>query len=303
MTTKKEQEPQWSSAWQEKMDGVLKEMEERKPFSYDAGSDPLYKQYEDRYRSGGRMAMQDAVGKAATMTGGYGNSYAQSVGQQAHQEYMKGLTDKIPELYELAYSRYADEGEDLLKQYGLYADREAQDYSRYLDDRDYDYRLERDRVSDRQWQDSFDLDKAQLERENKLKDADIAASLGDFSLYEDLGYDTSKAGTVLPSDYTMSASEEDTLFAYLAEGKETGDFTDAVRYFDVLLEKGVPETVIERYMAFIPESWLDRGELPERVDVDVDPEDPPKGEEPKTPQKGNGGGSNLDIRKERLMLR
>lgn len=286
MATKKELEPKlnksvekepsaqaaggYSSAWQEKMDGIMTKIAERKPFSYDPGADALYKQHEDRYISGGRMAMQDTIGKAATMTGGYGNSYAQGVGQQAHQEYMKGLTDKIPELYELAYSRYADEGDALLDQYGLYADREAQDYSRYLDDRDHDYRLERDRVSDRQWQDSFDLDKAQLDRENALKDADIAASLGDFSRYEALGYNTSQAGHASGSDYKMSASEEDTLLSYLAEGDETGDFSNAVRYFDVLLEKGVPESVIERYMAFIPETWLDGEGLPEGTDTTVE---------------------------------
>ena len=158
----------------------------------------------------------------------------------------------------------------LLDQYGLYADREAQDYSRYLDDRDHDYRLERDRVSDRQWQDSFDLDKAQLDRENALKDADIAASLGDFSRYEALGYNTSQAGHASGSDYKMSASEEDTLLSYLAEGDETGDFSNAVRYFDVLLEKGVPESVIERYMAFIPEAWFDGEGLPEGTDTTVE---------------------------------
>lgn len=284
MATKKELEPKvnmtaeqspanadgYSSVWQGKIDDVMKKMEERKPFSYDPESDALYKQHEDRYLSGGRMAMQDTMGQAAAMTGGYGSSYAQSVGQQAHQEYMKGLTDKIPELYQLAYSRYADEGEDLLNQYSLYAGREAQDYSRYLDDRNYNYQLERDAVLDRQWQDNYDQEAARINRENKLADAEIAASLGDYSLYKNLGFDTSNAWTVLASDYTMSDSDEDTLLAYLAKGEETGDYTSAVTYLDVLLEKGVPDNVIDRYMNFIPKEWLIGEGLLEGDDVDVD---------------------------------
>lgn len=234
MATKKELEPKvnmtaeqspanadgYSSVWQGKIDDVMKKMEERKPFSYDPESDVLYQQHKDRYLSGGRMAMQDAMGQAAAMTGGYGSSYAQSVGQQAHQEYMKGLTDKIPELYQLAYSRYADEGEDLLNQYSLYAGREAQDYSRYLDDRNYNYQLERDAVLDQQWKDEFGRETARINRENKLADAEIAASLGDFSLYEALGYDTSKAGEPKPLGGFSEKDFSEMMYQAFKDGKK-----------------------------------------------------------------------------------
>lgn len=89
----------------------------RAPFSYDAENDPLYRQYRELYAGQGELAMRDAMGQAAALTGGYGNSYAQSVGQQAYGSYLDKLNGVIPELYEAAYSRYNDAGESL---YGKY---------------------------------------------------------------------------------------------------------------------------------------------------------------------------------------
>ena len=59
------------------------------------------------------MASEDAVARASAMTGGYGNSYAATTGAQAFNEQMGQLNDVIPELYQLAYNRYAQEGQDL----------------------------------------------------------------------------------------------------------------------------------------------------------------------------------------------
>lgn len=102
----------------------------RQKFSYDVGSDPLYQQYKDRYLQQGQTAMRDTMGQAAALTGGYGSSYAQGVGQQAYDRYVQGLTDKIPELYSAAYSRYQDEGNNLMQQYALAKDKEDSEYSR-----------------------------------------------------------------------------------------------------------------------------------------------------------------------------
>ena len=77
------------------------------------------------------MAMMDTLGQAATLTGGYGNSYAQGAGQQAYQSYLQGLNDKIPELYQLALERYDREGDRLYKGYTMLNEQEGQDYDRY----------------------------------------------------------------------------------------------------------------------------------------------------------------------------
>ena len=102
----------------------------RESFSYDAETDPLYKLYREQYINQGRLAMQDTMGQAAALTGGYGSSYSQAVGQQQYDAYLQKLNDVVPELYQLAYSRYQDEGDELKDQYNMYMAKDAQDYDR-----------------------------------------------------------------------------------------------------------------------------------------------------------------------------
>lgn len=123
----------YKSQWQTQLDDTMNRIMNREKFSYDLNGDALWKQYKDQYMTGGKMAMMDTMGQAAALTGGYGNSYAQGVGQQAYQGYLQGLNDKIPELYQLAMDQYDREGNAMLQQYGLLQDAEAMDYSRFQD--------------------------------------------------------------------------------------------------------------------------------------------------------------------------
>lgn len=109
----------YQSKWDEQLTGLLDQITNRKPFQYDVNADALYQMYKDQYVQQGRMAMQDTMGQAATMTGGYGNSYAQNAGQQAYQGYLQELTAKIPELAQVAQEQYNQEGQDLYNQYNL----------------------------------------------------------------------------------------------------------------------------------------------------------------------------------------
>ena len=124
---------EYTSAWQTQLDETLNKILNREKFSYDLNGDALYQQYKDQYTTQGQLAMMDTMGQAAALNGGYGSSYAQSVGQQAYQGYLQQLNDKVPELYQLALDQYNREGDELYNQYGLYADRENQDYGRYRD--------------------------------------------------------------------------------------------------------------------------------------------------------------------------
>ena len=135
---------QYTSQWQSQLNDVMDKILNREKFSYDLNGDALYKQYKDQYTNQGKMAMMDTMGQAAAMTGGYGNSYAQNVGQQAYQGYLQQLNDKIPELYNLALSKYQMEGDDLARQYSMLGTQENQDYSRYRDTvSDYNTELSR----------------------------------------------------------------------------------------------------------------------------------------------------------------
>lgn len=123
----------YQSKYSDQLSGLYDRIMNREKFTYDLNGDMLYRQYADQYTRQGRMAMQDTMGQAAALTGGYGNSYAQTAGQQVFQGYLQALNDKVPELYNAAYSRYAQEGADLQNQYALAQNAEQLDYGRYQD--------------------------------------------------------------------------------------------------------------------------------------------------------------------------
>lgn len=124
---------EYQSQWDGELTELYNRIANRKPFSYDIGTDPVYQQYREQYQRQGRLAMQDTMGQAAALTGGYGSTYGEQVGQQAYNAYLQNLNDVVPDLYNAAYNRYRDEGTDLYNQYGLLSDRENQAYSRYRD--------------------------------------------------------------------------------------------------------------------------------------------------------------------------
>lgn len=142
------------SSWQNQVSETLNKILNREEFSYDLNGDALYQQYKDQYTTQGQMAMMDTMGQAQAMTGGYGNSYAQSVGQQTYQGYLQQLNDKVPELYQLALSQYNQEGQDLKDLYSLYTDMDDREYGRNMDKINLDYAAHRDEVTD--WQNAID---------------------------------------------------------------------------------------------------------------------------------------------------
>ena len=123
----------YQSKYQGQIDRVMQNITDRKPFQYDVNGDALYQQYKDRYTQMGRQAMQDTMGQAVALTGGYGNTYAQNVGQQAYGAYMQGLTDKIPELYQLALDKYDRDATLEKEKFSVLKDADATDYGRWGD--------------------------------------------------------------------------------------------------------------------------------------------------------------------------
>lgn len=141
-------------------DGKLRklydELMSRKDFTFDLNGNVLYNQLKDVHVKQGQLAMQDTIGQASAMTGGYGNSYAVSAGQQAYQQSLDSLNEKVPEIYQLALEQYQLEGQNLMDKYGIAANERDFAYGQYMDDRDFDYQKHRDSVADSQWQEEYD---------------------------------------------------------------------------------------------------------------------------------------------------
>lgn len=125
--------PAYTSQYQQKIDALLDQVAGRGSFNYDPGSDPLYQAYKNQYVQGGRLAMQDTMGQAAALTGGYGSSYASTAGNQAYQQYLGGLNDQLLNLQNNALARYEAEGNRLQNLLGNYQAQESSDYGRYRD--------------------------------------------------------------------------------------------------------------------------------------------------------------------------
>ena len=77
--------------------------------------------------------MQDTMGRAAALTGGYGSSYAQAVGQQQYDAYLRRLADILPQTYGMALDAYKAEGQELRQRLAATEALEKSDYDRYLD--------------------------------------------------------------------------------------------------------------------------------------------------------------------------
>lgn len=233
----------YTSQYKPQIDSTVNSILNRKPFEYDVNGDALYQQYKDRYTNLGQQAMMDTMGQAAKLTGGYGNSNAQIVGQQAYQGYLQGLTDKIPELAQMAYNRYNQQGQDLYQQYGLLNaqdqaayDRWNADYNRWLTERDYlsnrydtergyDYGIYRNTVGDDQWKAKFDEDIRRYDYKNKLGEFAVTpSSVGDSGGTRTGGNSTYKQMQAALGSGNYSAAE---MLGGIAYQVDQGNLTEA----------------------------------------------------------------------------
>lgn len=154
----------YDSKYDEQLADLYNQITQRKPFSYSTEDDLLYKMYEEKYTQQGKQAMRDTIGQAAALTGGYGSSYGQAVGQQQYDAHLQNLNDILPKLYNMAYQRYNDEGDRLTQQYGLVKDMDARDLDAWL--RNYQMNA-----------DSYN---------RFMEQAALLGAAGDFSMYEDV---------------------------------------------------------------------------------------------------------------------
>lgn len=212
-----EKAPEYSSKYQGQIDDLLDDILNRPEFSYDPESDPRYGAYKKEYAREGQRATADTMGQMAAMTGGMPSTAAAVAGQQAGDYYASQMADKIPELYELAYSMYRDEGDSMRLNMDLLTALEQGDYNKYLnalaqhnndrnfaygvyrDQWDRNYQLDRDGVNDSRYdmewnygvgRDELEDSRYQDETEyaRALEKAQTLAAGGDFSGYKAMGY-------------------------------------------------------------------------------------------------------------------
>ena len=186
---------EFESKYEGQISDILDNILNRPKFSYtaeDMTNDDLYKMYRDQYMRQGTLAMRDTMGNAASLTGGYGNTYASAAGQQAYDNYVAQLNNKALDFYDRAYQRYADEGQNLYNQMNVVTGLDNTDYQRYRDgvndyyndlnyyngrynqEYGYDYGEYQDRVAADQWAQEFAFQKQQAAQEQANWEAEMA---------------------------------------------------------------------------------------------------------------------------------
>ena len=140
----------YNSKYQAGIDQLFDKILNRGKFEYDMNADTLYKQAMDKFSAQAKMGMQDTMGQAQSMTGGYGNSYAQTAGQQMYDKTMQNVTDMLPAMEERAHARWRGEGDDMARDLSISQSMEQDEYGRYRDakgDWQFDYGQALDRYN------------------------------------------------------------------------------------------------------------------------------------------------------------
>ena len=123
----------YQSSFAGQLAALYDQISTRPDFRYDPTRDVTYQRYAADYQRRGLAAMEDTMGRAVSLTGGYGSSYAQAAGQQAYGRQLEELSALLPKLEDSARRRYDAQGQAMERQYQLLQQRENTDYSRWND--------------------------------------------------------------------------------------------------------------------------------------------------------------------------
>lgn len=141
----------YTSPYESQINKVIEKLENKKDFSYNYESDPVFKAYYSLYQKLGNDAYERALSESALRTGGVVSSSAISAASGAKSHYNSMISEKIPELFRDAYSRYNDEYERLYDKLEALSGLDKEYYSRYRDtvddfesDREYNYKKDKD---------------------------------------------------------------------------------------------------------------------------------------------------------------
>lgn len=173
--------PVYNNRYDDTIQDLIQGILNREDFSYDPATDPLYQNYRKQYTREGQRATADTLGQAAAASGGIPSSYATTAAAQAGNYYAAQMTDKIPELYQLAYNQYLNDYNMQLSDLGVVQGAEQSDYDKYLNelnqyntDRAFDYNA---------WLDEYNMTKDQLQTAQGLEQLDYTKYLNELQQF------------------------------------------------------------------------------------------------------------------------
>lgn len=214
--------PTYRGTYEGQLNDIFDKIQNREKFSYDINADPLYDMFKDRYIQQGKLAMKDTMGQAAALTGGYGSTYGQQVGQQTYDAYLQNLGEVIPELYGMAYERYQDEGDRLNDLYGMIGQRRDEEYGVYRDELG-DWESEFQRLLQNERYERDYADEREQESYNRQQTADAIARQMEQQEYERrmTAEEIARQREIL--EYNRRMAEDETLYNRQKYDRETAE--------------------------------------------------------------------------------
>lgn len=146
----------------------------RKPFQYNATTDPGAQAARKTAALNARAVTRDTLGQHAAMTGGMPSTAAVSAAAQAGNQAMQQGADRVTELQELAFQNYRAEGQDMYNAYAAMQGAEGDAWNRQMQEQQIQYQKDQDAY------------------QKELALAQLKAAYGDLSGLKALGVDTSK---------------------------------------------------------------------------------------------------------------
>ena len=182
------------TSYSDQVRDMIDQIMNREKFSYDVDTDPLFQQALASAMNSGKQAMQDTIGQASALTGGYGSTYATSVGNQQYNAFIEDAYDNLPQYYQLALEAYQAEGDEMYRQYSMLSTEDEKEFNRNVTAYDATYQ-HRNRVYDEAYtqyrdnkSDAFAMANLQLnEHGQRVSDAyNYYGAVSDYSdtLYE-----------------------------------------------------------------------------------------------------------------------
>ena len=180
------EKPEFTSQYDSQISGLVDKILNGEKFDYDVNSDALFANYADVYERNARKAAEDAMGRGAAASGGYGSSYAQALAGQAYNSQMQNLNAAVPQLQELAYQQYQAQKQDEYNQLNMLQGLDNSDYAKYRDsmsdyhaDREFERIVGRDERADLESDREFERILGRDERADYESDRDFNAERED----------------------------------------------------------------------------------------------------------------------------
>lgn len=186
-------------------------------FNYNQKEDPFYQQYAEMYQKNAKLGMENAMGQAAALTGGYGSSYAETAGQAMYNQVMSGLNDKALDLYNAS-----------LNAYNSYVDLAAQQAGVTINAYGADQDTINTELNAAQWQ--ADFNESQRQADNSAYERRLELEQAEDQFNRNLQYNYDSLNSDMQYKYTALDQDQRQFNAQMAQSDRQFNSEQAYRY-------------------------------------------------------------------------